>query len=261
VRWLVALAALGMLLFNSVINPQVPATSYHLVGFFNPMAVHLLAVNGIRPYPIEKKLRDESTAIRFAEITDAAVAVIMSTGNKIDYCFLSEAMKSLPKLDWLRKGSPLPPGTATARLAERPERVLASNRVADDVDVRDWLGGTRSAPVTAESIGLGQYGKVLTILVSSSEPRGISPYLPDNLKGARPRSFRRNIDFVVAALREYNDFPLASYQRKFIVDQVRAACKFEGIPPQFRPELITMALNNLYTKDTPDHGVANGSVN
>ena len=34
-----------------------------------------------------------ATAIRYAELTDAAVAVIMSTGGIIDYCFLSEAMK------------------------------------------------------------------------------------------------------------------------------------------------------------------------
>jgi hypothetical protein len=64
------------------------------------------------------------------------------------------------------------------------------------------------------------------------------------------------IDIVIAALREHNDFPLASYQPKFIVDQVRAACKFEGSAPQFRPDLITMALNNLYTKDTPGYGVS-----
>lgn len=60
-----------------------------------------------------------ATAIRFAELTDAAVAVIMSTGSQIDYCFLSVAMKTLPKLEWLRKGSPLPSGTATARIGAR----------------------------------------------------------------------------------------------------------------------------------------------
>jgi hypothetical protein len=58
---------------------------------------------------------------------------------------------------------------------------------------------------------------------------------------------------VIAALQEQNSFPLASYQPKFIIDQVRAACKFEGISPRFRPELITMALGNLHTKDTPGY--------
>ncbi|MGR9398096.1 ImmA/IrrE family metallo-endopeptidase (plasmid) [Rhizobium leguminosarum] len=108
-----------------------------------------------------------ATAIRYAELADAAVAVIMSTNGVVDYCFLSEAMKSLPKLDWLRKGSPLPSGTATARLAAQPARVLVGERVADAVDVRDWLGGMTRAEISEESIGLGQYGKVLTILVSS----------------------------------------------------------------------------------------------
>ena len=116
-----------------------------------------------------------ATAIRYAELADAAVAVIMSTGGMIDYCFLSDAMKSLPKLYWLRKGSPLPSGTATARLAAQPARVLAGDRVADAVDVRDWLGGMTRATITEESVGLGQYGKVLTVLVSSKIGRDDDP--------------------------------------------------------------------------------------
>ena len=59
------------------------------------------------------------------------------------------------------------------------------------------------------------------------------------------------IDFVIHHLRVEHDFPLASYQPKFLIDQVRAACKFEGIPPQFRLDLVAMALGNLFTKDTP----------
>ena len=109
-----------------------------------------------------------ATAIRFAELTDAAVAVIVSTGDMIDYCFMSEPLKSLPKLDWIRKGSPLPKGTATARLAARRDAVLARERATDEVDVRDWLGGTTRAAVSEEAIGLGRYGKVLTVIVSTA---------------------------------------------------------------------------------------------
>jgi hypothetical protein len=69
------------------------------------------------------------------------------------------------------------------------------------------------------------------------------------------------VDLVIKTLREENDFPLASYQPKFIIDQVRAACKFEGVTPQLRADLITLALDNLYTRDTPGYGVrANGAV-
>ena len=109
-----------------------------------------------------------ATAVRFAELTDSAVAVVVSTSGIIDYCFISDAMKSLPKLDWIRKGTPLPFRTATARLAGQPARVLAGERIAETVDVRDWLGGMTRAEVSEESVGLGNYGKVLTVLVSSS---------------------------------------------------------------------------------------------
>ena len=59
------------------------------------------------------------------------------------------------------------------------------------------------------------------------------------------------VDFVIRHLSVENDFPLASYQPKFVIDQVRAACKFEGIAPQFRKDLVAMALGNLFTKDSP----------
>ncbi len=116
-----------------------------------------------------------ATAIRFAELTDSAVAVIMSTGGIIDYCFMSEAMKSLPKLDYLRKGTRLPAGTATARLASDPARVGSGGRIADETDIRDWLGGFTKAAVSEESVGLGGCGKVLTILVSPTEGQDDEP--------------------------------------------------------------------------------------
>jgi hypothetical protein len=107
-----------------------------------------------------------ATAIRYAELTTDAVAVIISTGQTIDYCFLSEAMKSLPQLNWLRKGSPVPNGTATAQLSAASDRVLKGERAVDEIDVIDWLGGTRSATVAEEVVGLGRYGKTLTVLSS-----------------------------------------------------------------------------------------------
>ena len=107
-----------------------------------------------------------ATAIRYAELTRKAAAVIVSTGDTIDYCFMSDAMKTLPKLAWLRKGTKLPAGTATADLASRPSDVRAGARVSDEIDVRDWLGGTTGGSISEESIGLGSYGKVLTVLSS-----------------------------------------------------------------------------------------------
>jgi len=109
-----------------------------------------------------------ATAIRYAELCDDAVAVIISTGQMIDYCFLSEAMKSLPELRWLRKGTPVPKGTETARMNGNPDRIMEADRAVNEIDVMDWLGGKRSVMITEEVAGLGRYGKTLTVLSSCS---------------------------------------------------------------------------------------------
>ncbi|MBV9063781.1 MAG: ATP-binding protein, partial [Alphaproteobacteria bacterium] len=67
------------------------------------------------------------------------------------------------------------------------------------------------------------------------------------------------IGAVVTALQELGGMQLASYQPKFIIDQVLAACKFENIPPRFRADLIALAIGNLSTEHAPAIGAANGA--
>ena len=105
-----------------------------------------------------------ATAIRYAELTDDAVAVVMSTGTTIDYCFLSDTIKTLPELTWLRKGSPVPHHTSTADFNADPARIVNAERTDADIDIADWLGGTRSVDATEEIVGLGRYGRTLTVL-------------------------------------------------------------------------------------------------
>jgi hypothetical protein len=105
-----------------------------------------------------------ATAIRYAELTEDAVAVVISTGPTIDFCLLSDTMKSLPQLAWLRKGTPLPKNSATARLNANIRRVTQGDRAETDIDIMDWFGGIRSACATEQVVGLGNYGKTLTVL-------------------------------------------------------------------------------------------------
>lgn len=107
-----------------------------------------------------------ATAIRYSELSSHAVAAIISTGPTIDYCFMSDAMKSLPGLAWLRKGTSVPTGTLTDTFNRTHTRGLNNERASDIVDVRDWLGGQTAVKVVEEVIGLGPYGKTLTILSS-----------------------------------------------------------------------------------------------
>lgn len=67
------------------------------------------------------------------------------------------------------------------------------------------------------------------------------------------------IDFVVTMLRDRAGMPLASYQPKFLIDQVRAACKYAGVPAQFRPEMLTAALGNLSLAEETSDAVSPGA--
>jgi len=59
--------------------------------------------------------------------------------------------------------------------------------------------------------------------------------------------------YVLRTLTVENSHPLACYQPRFVVDQVLAACKYEGIAPTFNRERIAVALDNLYVKRKHQH--------
>lgn len=109
-----------------------------------------------------------ATAIRYAELSEDAVAMIISTRSTIDYCCLSSLMKSLPQLTWLKKGMPVPKGTETAKFNMSPGRIASAERAYAEIDIMDWLGGTKSVPATEEVVGLGAYGKTLTVVTCPS---------------------------------------------------------------------------------------------
>jgi predicted ATPase with chaperone activity len=60
------------------------------------------------------------------------------------------------------------------------------------------------------------------------------------------------INNVIARIADWKDFPLAGYQPKFIIEQIRAACRFANIPWEVRPQYVDMAMSNLHTKDPGD---------
>lgn len=110
----------------------------------------------------------EATAIRYAELSEDAIAVVLSTGDKIDYCCLSDGMKSLRSLSWLKRGEPVPINTATSAFNADSNRILSADRDEKEIDLLDWLGGDRSVLTLEEVVGLGEYGKTLTILYCPS---------------------------------------------------------------------------------------------
>jgi Zn-dependent peptidase ImmA (M78 family) len=115
-----------------------------------------------------------ATACRFARFTPNAAAIIQSTDGIIDFCTFSETMKDA-KVRWLKKGTPVPAGTLTARLARNSKAVLEAAEMADEVDLCDWFDCSSNHIVKEEVVGQGRYGKVLTIIWSERLSRVSDP--------------------------------------------------------------------------------------
>ena len=105
-----------------------------------------------------------ATAIRYAKCSRDPVAIVLSTGRQINYCFMSNAFKEVKGLEWIRKGERLARNTATFAFNRNPERVLQVDRVEAAGELQDWFGGDRSLSVAEQVVGLGNYGKTLTVL-------------------------------------------------------------------------------------------------
>jgi hypothetical protein len=107
-----------------------------------------------------------ATAIRYAECVEYPMAVIVSVRDKVNYCFMSEPLKEVSYLTWIRRGQNLPTNTMTFEFNQDSQRVQDAERDADVSDLQDWFGGDISVQIEEEVQGLGRYGRTLTILTA-----------------------------------------------------------------------------------------------
>ncbi len=105
-----------------------------------------------------------ATAIRWAKLTSVPAAVVMTTDNRIDWVFMSKALQEVDGLTWLRKGDPVPSGVPTDTFIRSPDNIRLGRKMADEVQLRDWFGGRAGVKADEDIIGLGSYGKTLTVL-------------------------------------------------------------------------------------------------
>lgn len=107
-----------------------------------------------------------ATAFRYAELSQEAVAVAISEGSTIISCGYSDKIKNLAgsgSMPWLL-GKPVPSGTLTARFNASPPRIAAADREERPLDIVDWFGLGDGVRGTEEVIGLGGYGRTLTVI-------------------------------------------------------------------------------------------------
>jgi hypothetical protein len=111
-----------------------------------------------------------ATAIRFAKLCDEPVAVVCSVGDRVQFAFMSKPLQDLRGLTWIRKDSGLPLGTATANFNKNEDNVRKGKRLVSTSSLDTWFDDGNTAELNEEVVGLGDYGKTLTVLWADSIP-------------------------------------------------------------------------------------------
>lgn len=107
-----------------------------------------------------------ASAIRYAELTDAAIAIVISSGCSVDYCFASQVMRRAKGYRQLKKGMVLPRDSLTRAFNQDISNIEATKRDTDDTDAMDWFHTDAEIDATEEVVGLGEYGRTLTVITA-----------------------------------------------------------------------------------------------
>lgn len=132
----------------------------------------------------------EATAIRYAQTSRDPVAVIRSGASTIDYVVMSSPLMDFPGLDWIRKGMPLPSASVTADFNTDAENIAQCRRAEGQSCLQDWFNGPHRQEIVEEVVGLGGYGKALTVL-TGMEPLDELEDEDDDLEESWAVRFRR----------------------------------------------------------------------
>lgn len=132
-----------------------------------------------------------ATAIRYTEKTPDPVTIVMSEGNKVLYAFMSDEMKEINGLMWIKKGSPLPLNSVTYQFNQTNANILDGNRADGTACMSNWFGCDFSHEIYEEVIGLGDYGKTLTVLTLDNLPDQEELDEEENLIDSWTPKFRR----------------------------------------------------------------------
>lgn len=111
-----------------------------------------------------------ATAIRYAQCTRDPVAIIVSENNFVNHCFMSSSLKNYDGIDWLKQRERVPNNTVSFALNASQENIINNVRMQDTSNLQDWFGGHRRIEIAEDVIGLGRYGKTLTVLHSIELP-------------------------------------------------------------------------------------------
>lgn len=111
-----------------------------------------------------------AAAIRMAELSEEAVAIVVSSELKIEYCVISKVLEAVPHLRRPPRGEILSRTTATYRLQKLLQQGDSCTNLSNTGTLDDWFEDTTDLEVTEEALFLGSYGKTLTVITCELDP-------------------------------------------------------------------------------------------
>lgn len=111
-----------------------------------------------------------ATAIRLAKLSAQPMAVLCSTGQKVNFAVMSEAMRQHRDLTWIKRGAGIPANSITASFNTDESNVRMGKRMSGEANLAEWFHAEEDHEMQEEVCGLGEYGRTLTILWCDSLP-------------------------------------------------------------------------------------------
>jgi len=108
-----------------------------------------------------------ATAIRYARFAEDPVAVVVSSGNKVGFCALSQALRDVKGVRPLAKGSLMPPRSTTVKFNRDEANVAGCREEGGWSSLDDWFDDAPEVEMKEDVVGLGHYGKTLTVLFTA----------------------------------------------------------------------------------------------
>ncbi|WP_309491470.1 ImmA/IrrE family metallo-endopeptidase [Trinickia mobilis] len=123
-------------------------------------------LEAIRGLADECKTSLTASAIRYAELSEAAVAIIISRGSSVDYCFASSSMRGCKGYRHLKKDATVPRDSLTRGFNQNSKNVESAIEDGADSELNLWFHVDDEIPAYEEVIGLGEYGRTLTVITA-----------------------------------------------------------------------------------------------
>lgn len=123
-----------------------------------------------------KKLADScesslvASAVRYCELTEECVATVVSHQGAVEFMSASQSFKQLPGLDWLRSREQVPTVVPSYRLSRDEEWVSSCEIALEGSFLNEWFPDAPKQDVEEDVVGLGSYGRTLTVLVTEGVP-------------------------------------------------------------------------------------------